>query len=75
MEQNKRVCKVCMREHMRIYSGKWNGKDKAWRDENGLIWNGKVCGVCNRVRVRDAMHKLREKRNEKIEDSSDQQGK
>lgn len=61
MQLNKRVCKVCMNEHLRIYSGKM-GKDSSWRDEHGLLWNGKTCGGCNRDRVRVAVAKSRNKK-------------
>lgn len=59
MQSSKRVCKVCMKEHARNYSGKI-GKDSSWRDEHGLLWNGKICGACNRDRVRDAVAKHRQ---------------
>lgn len=59
MEPSKRTCKVCMKEHLRIYSGKI-GKDSSWRDEHGLLWNGKTCGVCNRNRIREAVSKHRQ---------------
>lgn len=41
-----------MMVHLRIYGGKWGGKFKQWRDEHGLLWNGNICGVCNRERMR-----------------------
>lgn len=50
--QNRRPCKICFSEHLRIYGGKWGGKFKQWRDEHGLLWNGNVCGLCNRTRMR-----------------------
>lgn len=66
MQVPKRVCKVCMKEHARIYSGKM-GKDSCWRDEHGLIWNGKTCGACNRSRVRDAVAKSRQNKKPQTE--------
>lgn len=61
MELSKRVCKKCMQIHVRAYSGK-RGKNSFWRDEHGLLWNGKTCGVCNRNRIRGAVEKHRLKK-------------
>lgn len=58
MELSKRVCKKCMKLHVRAYSGKI-GRHSSWRDEHGLLWNGKICGACNRERIRDAVNKHR----------------
>lgn len=51
-----------MTEHLRIYGGKW-GPYKQWRDEHGLLWNGNVCGVCNRARSRVNWKNRKEKLN------------
>lgn len=61
MNVAKRVCKDCMNEHVRIYSGR-KGKNLFYRDEHGLLWNGRTCGGCNRVRVRGAVNKHRQKK-------------
>lgn len=61
MELSKRVCKQCMQLHVRAYSGR-KGKSSFWRDEHGLLWNGKICGVCNRERIREAVNKHRLKK-------------
>lgn len=61
MPSNRRCCKICMSDHLRIYGGKWGNKFKQWRDEHGLLWNGNVCGLCNRIRVRlNKQNKLKE---------------
>lgn len=58
MKLDKRVCTTCMKLHVRAYSGK-KGKNTFWRDEHGLLWNGKMCGGCNRERIREAVAKHR----------------
>lgn len=55
MEQNLRLCKVCNTLKQRIEAGKFDAKNKKWKDEDGLIWNGSTCGSCNKKRVRIAM--------------------
>lgn len=62
IETNKRVCKTCMVEHLRILVGKFNNKDKKFVDEHGMTWNGHTCGYCNRLRVRSAMARLNERK-------------
>lgn len=47
------VCRVCGRPRKRIRVGTWCKKKvymktPKWRDEDGLLWNGKVCGICHR---------------------------
>ncbi len=69
MEKNRRVCKVCLKEHWRIKSGRW-GKDTAWRDEHGILWNGRVCGACNRISLRERVAKARKKK----QDATQQDG-
>lgn len=61
MELSKRVCKKCLKLHVRAYSGR-KGKNSFWRDEHGLLWNGKICGGCNRERIRGAVEKHRQKK-------------
>lgn len=61
MEKNLTVCKVCLKPHMKIYAGKWK-LTKSWRDEHGLLWNGKVCGQCNREQTREKMTRHRERK-------------
>lgn len=65
MQLSRRVCSVCMKEHVRIYSGR-KGKNSFWRDEHGLLWNGRMCGGCNRVRIRGAVAKYREKKKQSL---------
>lgn len=58
MQLSKRVCSKCMRLHVRAYAGR-KGKNLFYRDEHGLLWNGKLCGGCNRIRIREAVTKHR----------------
>lgn len=46
-----RVCIECLKEHLRIPSGYNSSGRKRYRDEFGLMWHGKMCGVCNRRRA------------------------
>lgn len=65
MEINVRLCKNCKVKKQRIEAGKYpNGRDKRWKDESGLLWNGSICGECNRTRAKGVMKKVRA--NEKV---------
>lgn len=60
VESNIRECKVCFIKKQRIFDGKYpNNRDKKWKDEAGLLWNGNICGKCNRDRVMRVMQKVR----------------
>ena len=67
METDIRVCKSCQKLRKRVFAGRYRGKDKRFVDENGLLWNGSVCGLCNIARVRNHMAKLRQERKLKRE--------
>lgn len=56
---NKRKCKVCGETKNRIFDGKFNAKDKRWRDDDNLLWNGNTCGKCNQSRAKATMKKVR----------------
>lgn len=60
-QSHTKVCKICMKEHMRIYSGFFPNRRIIWRDQTGLMWNGKMCGVCNRTRSREGNRARRNK--------------
>jgi hypothetical protein len=62
VEQNLRICKMCNKLKTRRQDGKFNEKDKKWRDDDNLLWMGSTCGLCNRERVRNAMKLKREKK-------------
>lgn len=59
VEKNVRACKVCKVLKERVQDGKYNDKDKKWRDEKGLLWMGNTCGECNRTRLKEVMRKKR----------------
>ncbi len=40
------VCKVCNETKTRIQDGMFDHKNKRWRSEDGLLWNGRKCGEC-----------------------------
>lgn len=63
MEANKAHCKTCKQLKNRILDGKFDHVNKRWVDENGWLWSGKICPVCNLERVRN---KMREKRNKNV---------
>lgn len=48
-----RVCKKCGVIQEKIQFGKYNSKDKRWRDANGQLWAGNLCPVCHRERMRE----------------------
>jgi len=58
MNQDQRVCKICMQLHSRLRVGKWK-KDVIYRDERGLLWNGRTCGLCHREMSRQGMLRFR----------------
>lgn len=65
MEQNKRKCKICTEDKNRILSGKFpNGRDKKWAGDDGLLWNGNICGKCNVLESKKKMKKIRALPNE-----------
>ena len=60
MEINNRVCKLCKDSKQRIEDGKYpNGRDKRWKDQDNLLWNGNICGKCNQSRAKGIMKKVR----------------
>lgn len=61
LEANKRQCKKCGLLKDRISDGKFNQKDKRWRDETGKLWNGSCCPSCNQERVKTSMKFSRSK--------------
>jgi uncharacterized protein YaaW (UPF0174 family) len=54
MNQEKviRICKYCQVIQEKIQYGKYNAKDKRWRDVNGKLWVGSVCPTCHRERMK-----------------------
>lgn len=58
-EENLCICKVCLKLKKRTQDGQYNKRDKRWKDDDGLLWSGKVCGGCNRERAKEVMRKKR----------------
>ena len=58
-DSDKRHCKDCGELKTRIEDGKYNSKDKRYKDENGKLWNGNRCGSCVVKRSREHMQQLR----------------
>ena len=58
-ESNKTQCKICKEIKERILDGKFNSKDKRWKDGHGGLWNGLSCPLCTKKRVKEAMKRLR----------------
>lgn len=54
MNQEKvaRICKRCGIIQEKIQYGKYNAKDKRWRDVNGGLWSGSLCPECHRERMK-----------------------
>lgn len=61
------VCKSCGARQTWTSEGRYPNGIRRWKDENGLTCNGKVCGTCNRNRVKDAMRRKRAKDKESTE--------
>ena len=53
IEKQVKLCKICGQLKTRVLSGKYNSKDKTWKDEKGEgHWNGHVCPDCHRGRCK-----------------------
>ena len=53
------TCKRCRETQEWTSKGNFPNGCKKWRDNNGLICNGRLCGECNRDRAGETMKKLR----------------
>ena len=63
-ESDLSTCRLCEKIKLRRYVGKYpNGRDKMYLDEDGLQWNGRKCGACQKDKSKVNMRRLR--RNEK----------
>lgn len=58
-EMNLKQCKRCALLKIRIQDETFDGYNKRWIDENGTLWNGKVCPECHRQATRE--HAARKK--------------
>lgn len=70
IETRKATCKKCETQQLWTLDGKYPNGIKKWRDESGLTCNGRVCGSCNRSRVKDTMRKGRASKKEIVEQAS-----
>jgi hypothetical protein len=59
-EQNMTECRICKQLKLRIQDGKYNTKDKRWKDSTGGLWNGHYCPDCNRERIKSKMRLKRQ---------------
>ena len=53
LDEHIKVCKICGLPKKRIRDGIWRKRKKymktpKWLGEDGLLWNGLVCGQCHR---------------------------
>lgn len=54
------LCKVCNIIKKAFLDSKYpDGKDKRWRDEQGKLFNGKLCPVCHSDKVKEHIKKKR----------------
>lgn len=59
------LCKICNTVKLAFFDGYFgDGKSKRWIDEDGLLFNGKICPICQVHKTRENMRKLRH-RNER----------
>jgi hypothetical protein len=71
MESDRRKCKICLEEKLRIQIGRYpNGKDKKFGDETGKQWNGSICPPCNTIRSKTTMQKTRASRSTSEQENS-----
>ena len=62
IEQNLSTCRVCQESKQRIEDGKYGeSRNKRWRDEEGLLWCGRVCPDCHKKEMKSRMIKSRAK--------------
>lgn len=61
-EANKHICKVCKELKNRIEDGYYPNANKKYRGDDGLLWSGKICGICNQKRLKIAMQLKRQKK-------------
>ena len=55
-------CKGCGEFGIWVQVGYFPNGVRRWKDENGLICNGRFCGTCQQKRAKKVMAKTREKR-------------
>ena len=44
------ICKICSQPKTRTRKGKFGlngGRTPRWIDEDGKLWNGRICGKCH----------------------------
>jgi uncharacterized protein with PIN domain len=59
IDNNRRKCKNCNSIVTRISNGKFDERQKKFTDENGVLWNGKICPKCNQIRLKQHMKGVR----------------
>lgn len=52
METSVIQCKVCKKDKTRILRGYFVSLNKKWVDENGKLFNGKMCPDCHNEKIR-----------------------
>ena len=48
-------CKICLIKKKRTLLGTFDGINRKWADEDGSLWNGRVCGSCHRNKMKNHM--------------------
>lgn len=61
MEADLKECRLCLRKQLRIIIGKFPSNNKKYADEQGRLWNGRLCGECNNNRIKNKMQELRKR--------------
>lgn len=64
MDSDLKECKLCLQKKLRITIGKYPSNNKKYADDQGRLWNGRMCGECNNKRINTAMKECRQKKNE-----------
>ena len=58
-EKNICTCKKCGVDKTRKFIGKFDGRNNKYVDDNGKLWNGRVCPSCHK---RVSRHNMKIKR-------------
>jgi hypothetical protein len=58
-ESDLSTCRLCEQIKLRRFVGKFDDKNKKYVDDQGKLWNGRVCPQCHSDRSRSNMKRLR----------------
>ena len=53
------TCRGCEKLKVRKHDGSFDGKNKKFVDEEGKLWNGRICPACHKARVKTQLKQKR----------------